>query len=44
MATQPLRCATLDVAMTRAAGIIGSDQWVSRSTLIPELRTQRILF
>jgi hypothetical protein len=44
MQNPPVCCATLDVAVTRAAGIIGSDRWISHSTLIPELRTQRTLF
>jgi DNA repair protein NreA len=44
MAGPPVACPTLDAAVARAVTAIGSDGWVSRSTLIPELRTQRTLF
>jgi hypothetical protein len=44
MSGPPLTCPTLDIAVGRAAGLIGSNAWVAYSTLIPELRTQRTLF
>jgi DNA repair protein NreA len=44
MAGPPEACPTLDAAVARAVRAIGSGVWVSHSTLIPELRTQRTLF
>lgn len=43
MANPPVPAASLEEAVARAAAITGSDRWVTRSTLIPELRTQRTL-
>jgi hypothetical protein len=43
MGSQPVSCATLDVAVTRAVFLTGSGTWVPHSTLIPEMRTQRTL-
>lgn len=43
MANPPVPAASLEDAVARAAAITGSDRWVARSTLIPELRTQRTL-
>ncbi len=37
-------CESLQSSVKKASGIIGSDRWVSHSSLIPELRTQRTLF
>jgi DNA repair protein NreA len=44
MANPPVPGVSLDFAVMRAAAAVGSDTWVSHSTLIPELRTQRTLF
>jgi DNA repair protein NreA len=44
MAAPPLCCGSLDRAVSQAVMVIGSNSWVSHSTLIPELRTQRTLF
>lgn len=44
MAAPPLCCGSLDMAVSQAVRVIGSAAWVSHSTLIPELRTQRTLF
>jgi hypothetical protein len=44
MAAPPLCCGSLDMAVSQAVMVIGSGEWVSHSTLIPELRTQRTLF
>jgi hypothetical protein len=35
---------SLTAAVGQASAILGSDTWVSHSTLIPEIRTQRTLF
>jgi len=43
MASPPVTCPTLEAAVARAVAIIGSGAWVGKSTLIPELRTQRTL-
>ena len=37
-------CESLATAVRQASALLGSDTWVSHSTLIPELRTQRTLF
>ena len=37
-------CESIQAAVGQASGILGSDRWVTHSTLIPELRTQRTLF
>jgi hypothetical protein len=44
MSSLPARCASPDAAISQAVMLTGSDRWVSHSTLIPELRTQRTLF
>ena len=44
MSSSPARCESLDAAVRHAVMLTGSDRWVSHSTLIPELRTQRTLF
>ena len=44
MSFPPVRCESLDAAVSRAVVLCGSDRWVPYSTLIPELRTQRMLF
>jgi hypothetical protein len=44
MSSSPVRCGSLDAAVSHAVMLTGSDRWVSHSTLIPELRTQRTLF
>lgn len=44
MSGQPVRCATLDMAVAQAVSSTGSGTWVPHSTLIPEMRTQRTLF
>jgi hypothetical protein len=43
MADPPL-CESLATAVRQESALLGSDTWVSHSTLIPELRTQRTLF
>ncbi len=43
MASVPVSCATLDEAVSRASVLSGSGTWLSHSTLIPELRSQRTL-
>ena len=40
----PVICESLDAAVGQASLIIGSDTWVSCSSLVHELRTQRTLF
>jgi hypothetical protein len=40
----PLTCSSLDAAVAHAVSVTGSTTWLARSTLIPELRTQRTLF
>jgi hypothetical protein len=37
-------CESIQAAVDRASGIIGSDRWISHSSLIHEIRTQRTLF
>jgi hypothetical protein len=44
MKNPPAICESLDAAVSKASACIGSGTWVRRSTLIPELRTQRTLF
>ena len=44
MSSSPARFGSLDAAVSHAVILTGSDRWVSHSTLIPELRTQRTLF
>jgi len=44
MAHPPVMCGSLAAAVGQASAILGTDTWVSHSTLIPELRTQRTLF
>jgi hypothetical protein len=44
MAHPPVIRETLAAAVAQASALLGSDTWVSHSTLIPELRTQRTLF
>lgn len=44
MACPPVICESLAAAVGQASAILGTDTWVSHSTLIPELRTQRTLF
>lgn len=44
MASEPLPCASLDMAVAMAVSLTGSGTWVRHSTLIPELRSQRTLF
>jgi DNA repair protein NreA len=43
MARPPVICESLAAAVGQASAILGTDTWVSYSTLIPELRTQRTL-
>jgi len=43
MAHPPVICESLADAVAQASALLGSDTWVSHSTLIPELRTQRTL-
>jgi hypothetical protein len=43
MANPPVICESLAAAVGQASALLGSDTWVSHSTLIPELRTQRTL-
>ncbi|HET6581121.1 MAG TPA: hypothetical protein VFG36_04485 [Methanoregula sp.] len=44
MTRPPVQCESLAAAVGQASTILGTDTWVSHSTLIPELRTQRTLF
>lgn len=44
MTLPPVSCESLDAAIGKASAVLGSGSWVSHSTLIPELRTQRTLF
>ncbi|MDD1695775.1 MAG: hypothetical protein LUQ54_02645 [Methanoregula sp.] len=44
MQNPPVACESLDDAVRHGSAILGSGAWVSHSTLIPELRTQRTLF
>ena len=44
MARPPVICESLAAAVGQASALLGTDTWVSHSTLIPELRTQRTLF
>jgi len=44
MAHPPVMCGSLAAAVGQASAILGTDTWVSHSTLIPELLTQRTLF
>ena len=44
MANPPVICESLAATVGQASVLLGSDTWVSHSTLIPELRTQRTLF
>jgi len=44
MACPPVTGESLAAAVGQASALLGSDTWVSHSTLIPELRTQRTLF
>jgi hypothetical protein len=44
MARPPVICESLTAAVGQASALLGTDTWVSHSTLIPELRTQRTLF
>ncbi len=39
-----IACESIQAAVGQASGILGSDRWVTHSTLISELRTQRTLF
>jgi hypothetical protein len=43
LANPPVTCESLAAAVGQASALLGSDTWVSHSTLIPELRTQRTL-
>ncbi len=43
MARLPVICESLAAAVGQASALLGTDTWVSYSTLIPELRTQRTL-
>jgi hypothetical protein len=43
MVHSPVFCTSLAAAVSQASVLLGSDTWLSRSTLIPELRTQRTL-
>jgi hypothetical protein len=40
----PFICESLEAAVGQASVVLGSDTWISHSTLIPELRTQRTLY
>jgi hypothetical protein len=44
LANPPVIYESLAVAVRQVSMLLGSDSWVSYSTLIPELRTQRTLF
>jgi len=44
LAHPPVICESLAAAVGQASALLGTDSWVSHSTLIPELRTQRTLF
>jgi hypothetical protein len=44
MVNPPVICESLAAAVGQASALLGTDTWVSHSTLIPELRTQRTLF
>jgi hypothetical protein len=44
MARPPVIGESLAAAVGQASALLGTDTWVSHSTLIPELRTQRTLF
>ncbi len=44
MAHPPVVGESLAVAVGQASALLGTDTWLSHSTLIPELRTQRTLF
>ena len=44
MSLPPVSCESLDAAVGKVSAVLGSGSWVSHSTLIPELRTQRTLF
>ena len=44
MARPPVICESLAAAVGQASALLGTDTWLSHSTLIPELRTQRTLF
>ncbi|HJX55478.1 MAG TPA: hypothetical protein VJ350_01455 [Methanoregula sp.] len=44
MARPPVIGESLTAAVGQASALLGTDTWVSHSTLIPELRTQRTLF
>jgi len=44
MARPPVICESLAPAIGQASALLGTDTWVSHSTLIPELLTQRTLF
>jgi len=44
MAHPPVMCGSLAAAVGQASALLGTDTWMSHSTLIPELRTQRTLF
>jgi DNA repair protein NreA len=43
MARPPVICGSLAAAVRQASAFLGTDTWISHSTLIPELRTQRTL-
>ena len=43
MSRPPVICESLAAAVGQASALLGTDTWVSHSTLIPELRTQRTL-
>ena len=43
MAHPPVICVSLAAAVSQASALLGSDTWLSFSTLIPEIRTQRTL-
>lgn len=44
MVNPPRTCPSLDAAVQGASNLLGFDQWVRHSTLLPEIRTQRTLF
>jgi hypothetical protein len=44
MGSPPVRCESLDAAVLHATAVMGSGSWITHSTLIPELRTQKTLF
>ena len=43
MAHPPVICDSLAAAVRQASALLGSDAWLSHSTLIPEIQTQRTL-